>query len=117
MLLCAIAVLPIMLVGQMHSLWMIVAVIGLAGAAHQGWSANIYTVASDVFPRAVVGSVTGIAGFGGAIGGLIVAAVVGQVLQKYHSYSGIFIVASLAYVVALLIIQVMIPPREIVLPA
>ncbi len=112
MLACALCVLPILTVGSIHSLWQVVAVISLAGAAHQGWSANIYTVASDVFPRAAVASVIGIAGFGGAIGGMITAYVVGLVLETYHSYSGIFIVASLAYITALAILQLMIPPSE-----
>jgi ACS family hexuronate transporter-like MFS transporter len=115
MLICAIAVLPIVTVGSLHNLWAIVAVIGLAGAAHQGWSANIFTVASDVFPRAAVGSVTGIAGFGGAIGGMIAAWLVGLVLQHYQSYSGIFIVAGLAYIVAWIILQLMIPSKQLVL--
>jgi ACS family hexuronate transporter-like MFS transporter len=115
MLFCALAVLPIMLVGSLHNLWTIVAVIGLAGAAHQGWSANIFTVASDVFPRAAVGSVTGIAGFGGAIGGMIVAWLVGLVLEHYHTYSGIFIAAGMAYIVAWTILQLMIPPEPLVI--
>ena len=115
MLFCAIAVLPIMLVGSLHNLWAIVAVIGLAGAAHQGWSANIFTVASDVFPRAAVGSVTGIAGFGGALGGMIVAWLVGLVLEHYHTYSGIFIVAGTAYLTAWIILQVMIPSKQLVI--
>jgi len=115
MLFCALAVLPIMLVGGLHHLWTIVAVIGLAGAAHQGWSANIFTVASDVFPRAAVGSVTGIAGFGGAIGGMIVAWLVGLVLEHYHTYSGIFIAAGVAYLVAWTILQLMIPAKPLVI--
>jgi ACS family hexuronate transporter-like MFS transporter len=105
MLLCAVAVLPIMFVGSIHNLWFVVAVISLAGAAHQGWSANIYTVASDVFPRAAVGSVTGIAGFGGAIGGMIAAYAVGLVLQRFHTYSPIFFVCGTAYILAWLILQ------------
>ena len=113
MLICAIAVLPIMLVGSLHNLWAIVAVIGLAGAAHQGWSANIFTVASDVFPRAAVGSVTGIAGFGGAFSGMLVAAAVGYVLEHYHTYSGIFVVAGMAYIVAWIILQLMIPSKPL----
>jgi ACS family hexuronate transporter-like MFS transporter len=105
MLLCAFAVLPIMLVGNIHSLWMVVAVISLAGAAHQGWSANIFTLASDIFPRAAVGSVTGIAGFGGAIGGMVAAYTVGLVLERFHTYAPIFVVAGTAYILAWLILQ------------
>jgi len=104
-----------MLVGGLHNLWSIVAAIGLAGAAHQGWSANIFTVASDVFPRAAVGSVTGIAGFGGAVGGMMVAWLVGVVLENYHSYSGIFAVSGMAYLGAWIVLQLMIPAKPLVI--
>ena len=107
MLACALAVVPTIFVGQIHSLWLVVAVISLAGAAHQGWSANIFTVASDVFPRAAVGSVTGIAGFGGALGGMIAAYAVGLVLQRFHTYAPIFFVAGFAYLTAWLILQLL----------
>jgi MFS transporter, ACS family, hexuronate transporter len=113
MLLCALAVLPITMVGHIHGLWTVVAVISLAGAAHQGWSANIFTLVSDIFPRAAVGSVTGIGGFGGAIGGMLAAWIVGLVLQHYGSYSGIFFVAGLAYLIAWLIIQFLIRKPEL----
>jgi ACS family hexuronate transporter-like MFS transporter len=113
MLLCAIAVLPITTVGHIHSLWIVVAVISLACAAHQGWSANIFTLISDIFPRAAVGSVTGIGGFGGAIGGMLAASVVGLVLQQYHSYSGIFVAAGLAYLTAWFIIQFLVRKPEL----
>jgi ACS family hexuronate transporter-like MFS transporter len=105
MLCCALAVTPFMLVGQIHSLWTIVAVISLAAAAHQGWSANIFTLVSDIFPRPAIASVTGIGGFGGAIGGMLAAWVVGLVLQRFDSYTAIFFVAGTAYVAAWLIIQ------------
>jgi len=105
MLLCALAVMPITFVGHIHGLWTVVAIISLACAAHQGWSANIFTVVSDIFPRAAVASVTGVAGFGGAISGMAAASLVGLVLQRYHSYSGIFFVAGLAYLTAWLILQ------------
>ena len=105
MLCCALCALPITLVGHIHGLWTVVAIISLACAAHQGWSANIFSVVSDIFPRAAVGSVTGIGGFGGAIGGMLAAWIVGLVLQQYHSYSGIFFAAGLAYLTAWLIIQ------------
>ena len=105
MLTCALCALPITLVGNIHGLWTVVAIISLACAAHQGWSANIFTLVSDIFPRAAVGSVTGVAGFGGAIGGMLAAWIVGLVLQHYSSYSGIFIAAGLAYLTAWLVLQ------------
>lgn len=107
MLLCALAVLPIVAVGNLHGLWTVVAIISLACAAHQGWSANIFSVVSDIFPRAAVASVTGVAGFGGAIGGMLAAKIVGIVLDRYHTYSGIFIGAGLAYLTAWLILQLL----------
>jgi len=112
MLLCAVAVMPVMFIGNIHGLGLAIAIISLAGAAHQGWSANIYTLISDIFPRSAVGSVTGIAGFGGAIGGMIAAWAVGHVLQRSHQYGGLFIACGLAYIVALGIIQVMVPKND-----
>jgi ACS family hexuronate transporter-like MFS transporter len=112
MLCCALLVVPVMFVGNLHSLWFAIGVISLAAAAHQGWSCNILTLASDIFPRPVVGSVTGISGFGGAAGGFLAAMVVSQVLQRYHSYSALFVGAGSAYLVALLLIQVLIPKQD-----
>jgi MFS transporter, ACS family, hexuronate transporter len=114
MLICAIAVMPVMLIGSIHSLWVVIAVISVAVAAHQGWSANIFTLASDMFPRSAVGSVTGFAGFGGAIGGILAASIVSHVLERYHDYSGLFIGAGLAYITALLIIQLLVPKQDVV---
>jgi ACS family hexuronate transporter-like MFS transporter len=117
MLLCALAVTPIIFIGQIHSLWLAIAVISLAAAAHQGWSANIFTLASDIFPRSFVGSVTGFAGFGGAVGGMLATSIVGYVLDKFHTYSGLFIGAGMAYLLALLIIQLLVPKNDVVQPA
>jgi ACS family hexuronate transporter-like MFS transporter len=113
MLCCAFCTLPITMVGHIHGLWTVVAIISLACAAHQGWSANIFSLVSDIFPRAAVGSVTGIGGFGGAIGGMLAAWIVGLVLQHYSSYSGIFFVAGLAYLTAWLIIQLLVRKPEL----
>jgi len=114
MLLCAIAVMPVMLIGNVHSLWVAIGIISVAVAAHQGWSANIFTLASDIFPRSAVGSVTGVAGFGGAMGGILAAYIVSHVLQHYHTYSGLFVGAGLAYITALLIIQLLVPKQDLV---
>lgn len=113
MLCCAFCTLPITLVGNIHGLWTVVALISLACAAHQGWSANIFSLASDIFPRAAVGSITGIGGFGGAIGGMLAAWIVGLVLQHFSSYSGIFFVAGLAYLTAWIIIQFLVRKPEL----
>jgi len=109
MLICAICVVPIVFTPMVSSLWGAVALIGLAAAAHQGWSANLFTLASDIFPRTAVGSVVGFGGMAGAIGGLFIAEVTGRVLQFTGSYKPIFLIAGSAYLTALLIIQILVP--------
>jgi len=89
-----------------------VALVSLAAAAHQGWSANIFTLVSDMFPKQAVGSVTGIGGMGGAIGGMLIALVVGEILQRTGSYVPIFIIAGSMYLLALLIIHLLVPRLE-----
>jgi ACS family hexuronate transporter-like MFS transporter len=113
MLLYALAVLPIVFVGSMHGLWTVVAVISLACAAHQAWSANIFSLVSDIFPRRAVASVTGMAGCGGAIAGGFANGAVGLVVQYSHSYVGIFIACGLAYLTAWLIIQFLVRKPEL----
>lgn len=112
MLICALAVVPIVFAAQAASLWMAVGLIGLAAAAHQGWSANIFTLTSDMFPRQAVGSVVGIGGMAGAVGGMFASKVVGYILQETGSYVAIFVVAASAYLVALAIIHALVPRLE-----
>ena len=112
MLLCATAVVPIVVAPRVASLWGAVAVIGLATAAHQGWSANVYTLASDLFPRRAVASVVGFAGMAGAVGGMLVATATGYVLQWTGSYWALFALAGSAYLVALAVIQLLVPRVE-----
>lgn len=109
MLICALAVVPIMLASRVGSLWSAVWLIGLAAAAHQGWSANIFTISSDMFPRQAVGSIVGIGGMAGAVGGMLIAKTVGYVLQFTGSYLPVFVIAGSAYLVALLVIQILAP--------
>ncbi len=110
MLVCAIAVVPIVFAANMKSLWGAVALISLATAAHQGWSANLFTLASDMFPRRAVASVVGIGGFGGAIGGMCIATFTGFLLQLTHdNYVPVFVIAGSAYLIALLFIQLLAP--------
>jgi len=89
-----------------------VLLVGLAAAAHQGWSANIFTTTSDMFPRQAVGSVVGIGGMAGAVGGMLISKIVGYILQSTGSYVPIFIIAGSAYLVALAIIQLLVPKLE-----
>jgi len=109
MLICALAVVPIMFAARASNLWVAVALVSLAAAAHQGWSANIFTMTSDMFPRRAVGSVVGIGGMAGSIGGMLIATTVGLILQYTGSYLPIFIMAGSAYLVALAIIQFLVP--------
>ncbi len=109
MLICALAATPVAFAAQADSLWVAVGIIGLATAAHQGFSANLYTLPGDVFPRAAVGSVVGIGGMLGAIGGMAMSKYAGWVLEKIGSYAPIFIVAASAYLIALLVIHLLTP--------
>jgi ACS family hexuronate transporter-like MFS transporter len=109
MLLCALCVVPIMFAARASNLWVAVALVSLAAAAHQGWSANLFTLTSDMFPGRAVGSVVGIGGMAGAVGGMFIAIVVGEVLQTTGSYVPIFIIAGSAYLTALLVIHLLVP--------
>ena len=112
MLICALAVTPIFFAQYVDSLWGAVAIISLATAAHQAWSANLYTLPSDMFPRKAVGSVIGIGGTAGAVGGMIFSLYIGQVLERLGTYSLIFYVAGSVYLLALLIIHLLTPRLE-----
>jgi MFS transporter, ACS family, hexuronate transporter len=109
MLGCSVLVTPIFFAQYVNNLWLSVAIIGLATAAHQAFSANIYTLPSDMFPRRAVGSVVGIGGTAGAIGGALMSYYTGTVLQLTGSYTLIFAVAGSVYLLAMLIIQLLVP--------
>ncbi len=112
MLVCALAVTPIMLAARTHDAWVAVYLIALAAGAHQGWSANIYTLASDMFPRSAVASVVGFGTLLGTIGGMLIAKVVGYILQTMGSYVPVFLIAGSAYLVALGFVHVLAPRLE-----
>jgi MFS transporter, ACS family, hexuronate transporter len=112
MLVCAICVVPIAVVYRVSGLWPTTILIGLAAAAHQGFSANLFTLTSDLFPTRAVGSVVGIGGMAGAIGGMLIAQVVGHVLQWTGSYMIPFFIAASAYLLALLLIHALSPELE-----
>ena len=99
MLIAALAIVPTMFAPAASSMWIAVAIVSVAAAAHQWWSANIFTLSSDMFPRSALGSVVGIGGFFGAAGGVLFQRATGWVLQHNGSnYTPIFIVCGLAYV-------------------
>jgi len=112
MLVCAIGVVPVVFAYRVESTWSAVLLIGLAAACHQGFSANLYTLTSDMFPARAVGSVVGIGGMAGAIGGLFIATVVGHVLQWTGSYRVPFLIAGSAYLLALVVIHTLVPRME-----
>jgi len=109
MLICAFCVLPIYFAQSIESVWGAVLVIGLATAAHQAFSANVYTLPSDMFPRAAVGSVVGIGGTIGALGGMGMALFTGYILDATHSYELLFAICASAYLVALAVVHLLSP--------
>lgn len=113
MLLCAICVVPIIFAARTPNKWVAVMLVGLAAAAHQGWSANLFTTASDMFPRQAVGSVVGIGGMMGAVGGMLIAKAAGYILTFSGSYLSLFIVAATSYLLALLVIHLLVPRLEL----
>jgi ACS family hexuronate transporter-like MFS transporter len=106
---CALCVVPVMYAPHSTNLWLVLALISLATAAHQGWSANLFTTASDMFPRRAVGSVVGIGTTGGAVGGVLIQVITGYVVQNTHSYLPIFLFAGSAYLLALVILHSLTP--------
>jgi ACS family hexuronate transporter-like MFS transporter len=111
MLVFAIAVLAVAFVPfAAGHLWLTVTLIGIAAGSHQGWSANLYTIVSDCFPRKAVGSVVGLGSMGGAIGGIIVSKSIGIWLDLSHqSYAPLFFIAGSMYLFSLLIVNLLLP--------
>jgi MFS transporter, ACS family, hexuronate transporter len=111
MLICALCVVPIFFASITNNIYIAIALISLAASAHQGWSANLYTFGSDLFPKNMVASATGIGGMAGAIGGVGFAAASGLIIAKI-GYFPLFMIASVAYLIALGIIQLIMPRLE-----
>jgi ACS family hexuronate transporter-like MFS transporter len=109
MLVCASLVLPIFTAASVKSLWSAIALIGVAAGAHQGWSANLFTTSSDMFPRSAVGAVVGIGGMAGSLGSALFAFFAGHILQLTHSYGILFSIASSAYLLALIVLYGLAP--------
>lgn len=112
MLVCAILILPVAIAPHVTGQWVAVILIGIAAAAHQGFSANIFTTSSDMFPRKAVGSVVGIGGFAGAIGGFFMNLGAGWLKQNTGSYEIMFAIAGVVYLIALLIMHLLVPKLE-----
>jgi ACS family hexuronate transporter-like MFS transporter len=115
MLTCACCVVPVITVGKLGSEWIAVGLLSLAAAAHQGWSANIFTTASDMFPSEHVGTVVSFGQVAGALGGAIFQPIAGDVLQRareLHTQSGfvpLFIYSGCAYLIALVLLRTLAP--------
>lgn len=110
-----LTVLGAMKVGEINT-WLAVLVIGLACAAHQAWSANIFTTVSDMFPKKAVASVTGIGGLAGATGGLLIAAAAGWLLDHFKKtghvetgYGILFVICATAYLAAWILMHLLVP--------
>ncbi len=112
MLICALCIVPIMSASRASEVWVAVLLIGLAASSHQAWSANIFTYASDMFPKKAVGSVTGLGGMAGAIGGMLFSASAGYILEWTGSYLILFLISGSAYLLALGLIQILVPRLE-----
>jgi MFS transporter, ACS family, aldohexuronate transporter len=109
LLACALCVVPVAFAPVVEDMWAAVYLIGLAAAAHQGFSANMYTLASDMFPRRAVGSIIGIAGTAGAVGGILMQAASGRIKDATDSYLTMFVTAACVYVLSVLVIHLLAP--------
>lgn len=116
MLICGLVALPVMFVPHSGNMWAAVGLISLAAGGHCGWSANVFSLMSDVFPKKATASIAGLGGFAGAIGGALASFLVGNLLQNLGSegYSIPFIVAGSGYLFALLIIQLLVPKIKMI---
>jgi ACS family hexuronate transporter-like MFS transporter len=111
LLACALFAVPVALVPHTENVWLAVALIALAAGGHCGWSANVFSLMSDIFPKKATGTVAGFGGFAGAVGGAIVAFSVGKILQNIGTdgYAIPFAIAGCGYLIALLIVHLLVP--------
>ena len=118
MLICALCVVPVFCSALIPvewgaaGLWSAICLIALAASAHQGFSANIFTLVSDTVPKQGVSAVTGIGGMAGAIGGMLLSKIVGKILDATGSYLYPLFIAASAYIIAILIIHLILPRLE-----
>ncbi len=113
LLIAALLIVPTALAPLSNSLWVAVSIVSIAAAAHQWWSANLFTLTSDMFPRQAIGSVVGLGGFAGSVGGVLFQQLTGRILESSGSnYLPVFMLCGSAYVIALLIIHVLAPRME-----
>jgi ACS family hexuronate transporter-like MFS transporter len=109
-LVCGLCVLPVFLAADVTNLWLAVLLIGVAASAHQGYSANVYTIVSDTMPQSAVGSVVGIGGFCAYIVSMFVSMGVGRLLDATNgNYRILFGIASSLYLIGLVIMHLILP--------
>jgi ACS family hexuronate transporter-like MFS transporter len=113
LLIAAVCVMPVAFAAITDNKWLAAVLITLAASGHQAWSANAFSLAGDMFPKRVVGSVIGLAGMIGALGGMALFFLTGIILTRTGSYQTIFVMASLTYAVALLIVHMLVPKLEL----
>lgn len=118
LLIAAFCVVPVAFAGQVNNIWLAVFLISLAAAAHNAWSANIFTIASDLFPKKTLSSVIGIGGMAGSVGGILFPLVTGQLLDFYKAkgnimigYQSLFVFCGMVYLLAWVIIYFLLPPK------
>jgi ACS family hexuronate transporter-like MFS transporter len=109
LLACALCVVPVAFAPLVADPWSAVCLIGLAAAAHQGFSANLFTLTSDLFPRRAVGSVVGIGGMAGAVGGILMQAMSGRIKDWTGSYLAMFVLAGSVYLFSVLVVHLLAP--------
>ncbi len=112
LIICGSCALPVSLITFVPNVWVAVGLLGLAAAAHQGFSANLLTLPSDLFPRRAVASVSGLAGLAGATGGFLMQELTGHATSATHSYKIPFMVSSVAYLVAVGVMHLLSPRLE-----
>jgi len=114
LLICAIIILPVAFVAITDNEWIAVVLIGIGAAGHQAWSANIFTLVSDVFPKKAVASVTGIGGMMGAVAGIVGDKLLGSVLDQAGNsgYFWAFLIAGSMYLIILGIVQILMPNMD-----
>jgi ACS family hexuronate transporter-like MFS transporter len=112
MLICAAFVVPVVFSATTDNKWVAAILITIAASAHQAWSANIFSLAGDMFPKRVVGSVTGLGGMIGASGGIALFYITGKVLKVTGNYFPVFLMASVSYLLALVFIHLLVPRLE-----
>jgi len=114
MFICALCVLPVTMVPRANNEWLAIILIGVAAAAHQGFSANLFATSGDLFPRRAVASVVGIGGMAGGLAGMLLQASAGRIHDRWHTFTPLFVYAGSAYLLAAIVIQILSPRLEMV---